>query len=225
MRPDATFMSYHSTCVLVWNWQNKSLLVIRARNKQGTRELKAIHTFPFFHLHSDFLIFWQRVDHVQGLQAHADYGDQQVEDVLAASVVIGIALNAAGLVCCDLIFLHDPFNRGLTIDDVLIRPFRDVGNGNPVIVLDRVLLRNFAFLGEAHLLHCVILFGHLNGQAQSGGISGLFIMQMEVRKLPANPHPFRESVQRGNARQFLGKVVRIFFYILLAVQHSIDIAA
>ena len=66
----------------------------------------------------------ERVHDLHRLQAHAGDSFDEIHDVtrvvVFAAPVVGVVFDAAGFVDGDLVALHDPFEGGLAVDDVVV---------------------------------------------------------------------------------------------------------
>src|SRR4051812_10475423 len=101
--------------------------------------------------------------------------------------IVGVVDDAAVLVLGDLIPLHDPFDRGLAVDDVLVGFERYIRQRYMTVVNDGRLVdfltSTLVGLTEVHLLHAVKSF-----RIKSEYITvlpdrirfSLFIIQMDV---------------------------------------------
>lgn len=73
--------------------------------------------------------------------------------------VIRIVLDQATWIGFHLIALHDPFDSGFTVHDVLIRLIGYVLYANRAVVDNRILLPLF---GESHFLYLIVFIIHLD---------------------------------------------------------------
>ena len=81
----------------------------------------------------------ERIHDLHRLQTHTGHSFDEIDDVAGvvvfAAPVVGVVFDAAGFVDGDLVALHDPFEGGLAVDDVVLG-----FEGDAVVVNDGALV-------------------------------------------------------------------------------------
>ena len=66
----------------------------------------------------------ERIHDLYGFQTHAGDSFDEIDDVAGvvvfAAPVVGVVFDGGGFVDGDLVALHDPFEGGLAVDDVVV---------------------------------------------------------------------------------------------------------
>lgn len=66
----------------------------------------------------DFFVFGKLCNQFLGFEGDGDNRQEQVKDILAASVGVGVVDDAAGLVCRNGVLLNNPLNSRFAVDDI-----------------------------------------------------------------------------------------------------------
>lgn len=124
--------------------------------------------------------FRQPIHHLHRLQPHGHHPQEQFQRILRVAhgfggPEVGVVGDAAVLVGGDGLSLHDPFEGGFAVDDVVVGGGRDVFQGDVFVVNDGALVIHVPAggvlgLAELHLGDAVTaVFG------DGGGAGGFFL--------------------------------------------------
>ena len=145
-----------------------------------------------------------------------------------ATPIVWVVFDSRILVDAHLVLVDNPSQWGSAVDDVLVRLWRDVFDGDVGVVFE---LGEIALAGWAQLIDFVEFGGLIGG----GGVDAdlccgvewaRFVMAMEIAEFAPSLHKRREifvTRDKRNARQRLFEIVLILFAIRRAMQYSIDV--
>lgn len=128
---------------------------------------------------------WQTKNNINCLHTYIYNTQEQVKNVSRITnllgPIIGVVFYTTLFIYCHLIPFHYPFNRAFAVNNILIGFGRDIGNCNPTIKYDGVLL---VFLWEPHFFNIIescVLTNYFHPRKRSYSL----IVDMQLRKLMA----------------------------------------
>ncbi len=154
-------------------------------------------------------------------EAEADDALEEVEDVAGIAGFfapgVGVVGDAAGFVGGDGVALHDPFDGGFAVDDVIVGFQGDVAEGDGVVVDDGAFL---AFFRESHFADAVVFANAVFGDGV--GFDG-FVVEVPLCQFPPGGAEFLEMTGKGDARQFFFQVVGKAGAVFRGMQQAVDV--
>ena len=207
--------------------------------------MKVVHFANFHSLFENFQ-FRQLLHHFHRLQPYGDDAEEEFQWILGVlhgfgGPEVGVVGDAAVFVGGDGLALHDPFEGGLAVDDVVVGGERDVFEGDEVVVNDggfvvHILAAGEVFcLGEFHLGDPVAsvcdrrrlrgYWGEHLFHCHAGMTGHGLVVQMPMGEIAAGlgeGAEIRKRLHGGDAREFLAEVVGVAAAVVRGMQQPVN---